>query len=250
MTQLDFFDWLIKVEDLVTSAIASCHPRGWNENHITYSWLKNLQDNLGSVTVRGLGAPFSVAWDAYKVDGRLEAQYGDVAVLVEMRFTKRRSLSGVAFLEAKRFYSTDYRQLDWKQLTKQSSTTANHRLLLYDTHPVPHQQWALACHWPWLPYHVASTRAVAVPTTHALSLRSRTRKVHALGVPFAFQLCTRYLRGLDLDHSSSLVRDVALGAVGGIRFLFVATVAAAQEREPRPERVRINGRRYIPLRGE
>lgn len=248
--QMRYFDWLIKVEELVTAAIDGCHPRDWKEDLITSSWLKSLRDNLPSVSIQGLGSHFAVAWDAYKANGMLEQQYGDVAVLVELRFAKRKSLRGVAFLEAKRSYPSGYRALKWKQLAKQSAAISNHRLLLYDNQPIQHQEWAVACCPPWHPWPFVDTRALVAPTTHALSLRSRTRKLHALGVPLGLQLCTRYLRGLDLDYSQRLASDVARGVLGGIRFLLVASVSAAEDIEPTQQRWRVSTQRYDPLPAE
>lgn len=250
VTQLQYFDWLIKVEELITTAIASCHPRDWKEDLITYSWLKSLRDNIPSVSIQGFTSPFAVAWDAYKANRKLEQQYGDIAVLVELRFGKRKSLRGVAFLEAKRSYPAGYQALKWAQLAKQSAAVNNHRLLLYNDRLILLQEWAVACCPPWCPWPLVDTRAVAAPTRHALSLRSRSRKLHGLGVPLSFQLCTRYLRGLDLEYSQSLVSDVERGVAGGIRFLLVASVSAAEGIEPLLQRWRVNRRRYDALRTE
>lgn len=181
MTQMQYFDWLIKVEKLITAAIAGCHPRDWKEDLISSAWLKSLRDKLPTVSIHGLGSPFAVAWDAYKADGMLERQHGDIAVLVELRFSNGKSLRGVAFLEAKRSYPSGYRKLEWRQLEKQSTAISNHRLLLYDNQPIRHQEWAVACCPPWHPGPFVDTRAVATPTTHALSFRSRSRKLHTLG---------------------------------------------------------------------
>jgi len=244
MTQVQYFEWLIKVEELITAAIDGCHPRDWKEDLISSAWLKSLRDTLPTVSIQGFGSPFAVAWDAYKANGILEQQHGDIAVLVELRFANKKFLRGVAFLEAKRSYKKGYRALKWRQLEKLSTGISNHRLLLYDYQPISFNEWMVAFHTPWHPWLLRNTRAIAAPTIHALSFRSKTRKLHTLGVPLGIQMCTRYLCGLDLDYSSTLVHDVERGVLGGIRFLLVVSVSLVDGVEPTLQRWRINNQHY------
>jgi len=247
MTQTHYLNWLTKVDALITAAIAGCYPRDWKEDLISYAWLKRLRDTLPTVSISGLGIPFAVAWDAYKVNGILEQQHGDIAVLVELRFSNKKLLRGVAFLEAKRSYKMGYRALKWSQLVKQSTAISNHRLLLYDYQPVRFNHWSVASQRPWYPLELRNTHAIAVPTIHALCFRAKSRKLHSLGVPLGLQLCTRYLCGLDLDHSPMLVRAVEHGVTGGIRFLLVTSVSVGNDIEPTLQRWQVNSQHYSIL---
>lgn len=82
MKNLEFYDWLKDVEDVVSSSVRSCYPRAWDENHISYTWLQNVTQNFREVTITDIPSHFSMAWDAYKVNGSLEREHGDIAVLV------------------------------------------------------------------------------------------------------------------------------------------------------------------------
>ncbi|MBO9999976.1 MAG: hypothetical protein J7641_13440 [Cyanobacteria bacterium SID2] len=192
-----------------------------------------------------------MAWDAYKADGDLEEEHGDIAILVRLAFSKQKTLIGVAFLEAKRNYgSSGYKKLNWKQLEYQSSQVSNHQVLLYDDRPTNDcimnllkQGYCQLCFSK--PYQ--STQAIVVPTPHVLAFRRRIRKINLLGLPLAYKLCCRYLQGLDLDFSSQLVSAVKAGVVGRIKYLLVAHVVREGDGEPTIQNIEINREHYRRL---
>lgn len=251
MKKLKFYDWLKEVEDVVSSSVRSCNPRAWNEDHISYTWLQGVTQNFRDATITDIPSRFSMAWDAYKADGALEEDHGDIAILVRLTFPKRKSLTGIAFLEAKRSYtSSEYKKLNWNQLEYQSSKVSNHQVLLYDDQPTDACVMNLLkqgyCHLCFsMPYQ--STQAIVVPTPHVLALRSRTRDINSLGLPLAYKLCCRYLQGLDLDFSSQLVSAVQAGAVAGVKYLLVAHVVQEDAGEPTTQSIEINREHYRRL---
>ena len=252
MKKLEFYDWLNEVEHVVSSSIRSCSPRAWNEDHISYTWLRDVTQNFRDVTITDIRSRFSMAWDAYKADGDLEEDHGDVAILVRLTFPKKKSLTGVAFLEAKRSYaiSTYYEKLKWSQLEQQSSKVSNHQVLLYDDQPTSACIMNLLkqgyCH-PCFSMPYQSTQAIVVPTPHVLALRSRTKGINSLGLPLAYKLCCRYLQGLDLDFSSQLVSAVQAGVADGVKYLLVAHVVQADAGETTTQSIEINREHYKRL---
>ena len=192
---------LYKTEKALSSLVASCYPRDWNEDFITRSMLRLLL----SQTQAGLfssGMPFRVAWDAFKVSGKLEYSGGDVLILVRVSFPGGRELTGYAFLEAKRIYPNGtYQELSSSQLTRQIGHHPAHMLLLYDQQPQP----VMSSHCSCGPcgcekaFALNSTAVIVVPAPHAVSLASKARGVSNFGYSFVGQLCLRYFRGLDLD---------------------------------------------------
>ncbi|HEY9628318.1 MAG TPA: hypothetical protein V6C84_13540 [Coleofasciculaceae cyanobacterium] len=251
MKKLKFYDWLKEVEDVVSSSVRSCNPRAWNEDHISYTWLRNVTQNFRDVTITDIPSRFSMAWDAYKADGALEEEHGDIAILVRLTFPTQKSLTGVAFLEAKRSYSSSgYKKLNWNQLKYQSSKVSNHQVLLYDDQQTDACVMNLLkqgyCHLCFsMPYQF--TQAIVVPTPHVLALRSRTKAINSLGLPLAYKLCCRYLQGLDLDFSSQLVSAVQAGVVDGVKYLLVAHVFQEDDREPTTQSIEINREHYSSL---
>ncbi|BAU42141.1 hypothetical protein [Leptolyngbya sp. O-77] len=240
MKRLEFFIWLKEVQDNISSSISGCSPRAWNEDHISYTWLQNITSTFSKVLITGTSSHFSIAWDAYKAEGAFEEDNGDIAVLVRLTFPERKTLTGVAFLEAKRSYSeakrsyskSRYRKLKWSQLEYQSSLVSNHRVLLYDKEPIKDCIANLVKQG----YSLGSAQnlfqevnAVVVPTPHVLALRSRAKNLSAMGLPLAYQLCCRYLQGLDLDFSSQLVSAVRAGVASGVKYLLVVHVVQENE---------------------
>lgn len=251
MKKLKFYDWLKEVEAVVSSSVRSCSPRAWNEDHISYTWLQGITQNFRDVTITDVPSHFSMAWDAYKADGALEEDYGDIAILVKLSFPKQKSLAGVAFLEAKRNYGgSGYKKLNWQQLECQSLKVSNHQVLLYDDQPTNACMMNLLkqgyCHLCFsMPYQ--ATQAIVVPTPHVLAISSRTRDINSLGLPLAYKLCCRYLQGLDLDFSSQLVSAVQAGVVGGVKYLLVAHVVQEGAGEPTTQSIEINREHYRRL---
>lgn len=241
LPSLPFDCWLAAVEDAISAPIASCVPRDWNEDYITRRWLQNVTAAVGAVEVTGAGAGFAVKWDAYKVTtkatGAGEENFGDVAVLVRLTLPSGRATEGVGFLEAKRIYSeTDrYDSIKWDQLKRHLDHTTPHRVLLYDVKHIheapatlPAQAYCSDCNGH--PY--TDVRAAALPTAHVLAQHVRTRQLHESSVPLGYQLCCRYLRGLDLDPTVKLVAAVKRGVPGGVAYLLVVDVAEGPDRQP------------------
>lgn len=232
-TAMSFYEWFSNIENLIANAISGCHPRGWDENHISFSWLSAITSSLHNTKVTDIPMPFVVNWDAYKASGTLERDHGDIAILVRLAFTQSNSVSGVGFLEAKRIYpSGEYTALDWPQLKYQSPLTTNHRLLLYDNQHISSavdnllaQGFCRQC----FPESFTRMLAATIPSQHAIALNRRDRELHNLCLPLSYQICCRYLRGFDLDYTPSLVQAVENGAIPSVKYLLIASIAIGSE---------------------
>lgn len=216
------------VDNTIRSAISSCHPRSWNENHITYTWLERLR----AATPR-ISFPHSkkvrVLWDAYKMGGQLEEDNGDVAFLVKVTFPNGNTLSGVAFLEAKRIYDNGrYDALKWEQLKNMTDHSSHHHLLLYDfqEQSIPHPlSWGCCLEGHcYCDGDENKAIGIVVPTFHALAYEEKNRSIATLGYRLSEQILLRYFRGLDLNFDLNLVENVVAGVTGGVQYLAVAHV--------------------------
>jgi len=223
--------WIAEVDEAITSAIEECYERAWVEDVITYRWLQVVTSRFRHVTIADLEAPFTVSWDAYKATSSNEYKYGDIVIIVQFRFTidgKMVSTTGVGAMEAKRLDrdALTYSHLRWDQLERQAANIAVHRVLLYDFDNIEaaelnvHAQ-GFCRHAPAAPYQ--RTHAVTVVTQHVLAAKTKSREVASLGVPLGYQLCTRYLRGFDLEYGLDPAEFLE-SIPGGPSFLIVASV--------------------------
>lgn len=224
---------LFSVDDIIRSAISSCHPRSWNEDHITYTWLERLRAAAPRISFPD-NPGVRVLWDAYKMDGKLEKDNGDVAFLVKVTFPNRNTLSGVAFLEAKRIYDSGrYEALKWAQLKHMTDHSSHHHLLLYDFQEQKIQQplsWGCclggSC---FCDVNENGSIGIVVPTFHALAYEEKSRSLATIGHRLSEQIILRYFRGLDLNFDQLLVEKVMAGVAGGVKYLAVAHVVLSDE---------------------
>lgn len=224
---------LCAVDNTIRSAISSCYPRSWNEDHITYTWLEKLRGATPKIFVPN-SPRIRVLWDAYKMDGKLEEDNGDVAFLIKVTFPNQNTLSGVAFLEAKRIYDSGrYDALKWAQLKHMTDHSSHHHLLLYDfqeqeiQHPLT---WGCCFGGPcFCDADENKAIGIVVPTFHALAYEEKSRSLTTIGYRLSEQIMLRYFRGLDLNFDQTLVENVIAGVAGGIKYLAVAHVILSKE---------------------
>lgn len=166
---------LHKANKVIRDSIISCYPRAWDENHITHKWLSSLRDHTSKISYAS-HYRINVIWDAFKLNGTLERNNGDIAFIVKITFQNEKSLSGVAFLEAKRIYenSGKYDALDWSQLKRITQNSPYHHLLLYDfeEQELPNALLCSCCCWN---DHSDSKNGIGiiVPTSHALTYKEK-----------------------------------------------------------------------------
>lgn len=258
MISTRYYRRLYQIEHLISDTVKSCYPRAWEENHISYSWMEALK-RLTGIVIDDPPTRFSVAWDAYKADGGLEEEQGDIVFLVRVSFAHAGHCEGVAFLEAKRAYQNGaYQKVNWEQLRHQCARSANHRLLLYDFEAsadvVRNMVSQSACYHDWYPHCVPAAfnrcHAFTGPTQHALALNAKNRTLSTICYPLSYQIVSRYLRGLDLDYTPNLVKAVRNGVVGGIRFIFVAHTALGGDIQPSVQSLELQFEGFSPVNAD
>lgn len=249
--------YLNTVEKLVRESVSRAHPRSWNENYVTYSIAEAFQRQLRMCSIEGLSKPMQVHWDAFKLNGNLENDHGDLAVLVRYHSGDSAVMEGVGFLEAKRVYpnSGAYDAIKWPQLEHQARKTRYASLLLYETSQVSDFSDNIVFQ-PFTPRRASTnleapfSYAVVVQTSIALQLRSKDRSLHKYSIPLSHQICARYLRCLDLDFDADTVRSIkgyANSDFSGPHYLLVATVSVADTDSEGIDVEVINGDTYTPL---
>lgn len=123
---------------VIESAIArkATQDHRWREDHITLSWLEDLQDS--NVLSRPRIGSLHVELAAWKLSGQIETQLGDVAVLARIRYPETSNhYEAGAFLEAKRSDPAApfrYSHFDERQYLRVSGSLA-HRYLFYRREP-------------------------------------------------------------------------------------------------------------------
>jgi hypothetical protein len=245
MKKLSFSGWLARTERVIAGALAEILPRDWDENDATKSWMRALRRDVSEVEIIDLGRPYAVAWDTVKLKGKAENFYGDIGILVRMRYPNGVQTEGVGFIEAKRIYASGrYQELKSDQLQRMLKAVPHHRLGLYEQSPIEEAAYGLAGHGVLLDPESYSTErsrwysvvAAVVPTAVALYMdNNRRADLHPPCLPLSYQLCARYLGGYDLDYAPKLTVIVRNGGAGAPSWLLIADVRMGGETTPSTE---------------
>ena len=132
--------WLKDVNSRVQAAIIQCFKNasigGWQENHITTEVIEAI--STAGTDLSWSNCPQRAQWQAYKLSGHYETDYGDIAILVKVWLTPSKYVEGVAFYEAKKQYfkngvATGFRALKADQLSKITRNTSASQVILYDS---------------------------------------------------------------------------------------------------------------------
>jgi hypothetical protein len=137
---MKYLDWMNKANSNINNALIDCfnnhHIDGWSENHITTQVLESIE-NLG-LEFDWEDKPQKVKWEGFKLKGKSETSFGDIAVIVKVWITSDRFIEGVAFYEAKRqFFDSKWKakgfaSIKQDQLSRISAKTHASNVLLYD----------------------------------------------------------------------------------------------------------------------
>lgn len=199
-------EWLVKSNELSQALLHQCRTAPgkdyWNENVISAGLLWCLEKIGRDITWKGHAQ--RTVWESYKLAGKPEQNYGDIAVFVTVWLKEDVSLEGVAFYEAKRQYfdggkATGFKMLEAKQLSKISKATAASHVLLYD-HDGEETGIATAVPTPFIRELLRARDAKGLSTPFA-------QELHGYGLPWVQRLGNN-LRGFDLDFSEDAVRKV------------------------------------------
>jgi hypothetical protein len=100
---MDKEQFLIDVESIIESQVKNSYPRHWDEDAITHSMLREFETLLANVTITDLSPDvLKINWQAFKFEGEPHYKFGDIALLVNIKYQDGDTIEGVAFIEAKK----------------------------------------------------------------------------------------------------------------------------------------------------
>src|SRR5690606_1984238 len=101
---------------------------------ITLKLLSELNVALSSIELEGEDYRRTVEWESYKLRGKYETNFGDIAIVVNINYRDGTHLDGVAFLEAKRrdWRKTTFSAMNDIQLKRVLLNAPRAHYLLYD----------------------------------------------------------------------------------------------------------------------
>ncbi len=198
------------LEQVFTQICNGSYPFDWDENHITYQLMKELRRIFSNRRIHFNSWSKIVNWRSFKNRGKLEAAYGDIALLVTVQFSSGETLKGVVNIEAKRDNDSSYfESMDIAQLNRIWTNAPYSHLLLY-THKANDLQIKFPDERTWRSHMWIS------PINTARQLLQQTKqsdnwKVLRTSLPFTMFLTSRIFWGFDLDFREELVKDIEDG---------------------------------------
>jgi hypothetical protein len=223
-------DYQLELESLVNETVRSCdNLNEWEEDHITLQIIRNLHKKVSHASQLVAEHELKVEWSAYR---QKKKSWGDLGVLVNIRYSDGSELKGGAILEAKKRArsSIGFDAIKSIQLDSVETNARHAMLLLYDYDKITH--FALE---PFLgdlrrPYRPAPlttfTHAAVSPISIARKTGWRDQSLYRSCLPFSYQLCFRYFSGLDLDVDQGLIEVLeGRAALGSPKYLLVFSIA-------------------------
>lgn len=245
------------LEEEIRSSIKPSWPYSWDEDFITLTLLQNLRDNLKNIELIGKDYRQHVHWEAYKLRGKYETNFGDVCLNVKIHYKDGTHLEGAAFLEAKRrdWRKTSFGAMNWHQLNRVLKNAPRSQYLLYDYEDITSFRNPIGFMSELEPYYsrrhmplsvTATTRAVCVPLNIAKATGYKDTLLYRYATPLSFMLTSRYFQGQDLEFDETSL-GIAAGFVkkfGLPKFIFEIHISE-EGAEPQIDSHRINNDEYI-----
>ncbi|TFH41046.1 MAG: hypothetical protein E4G96_06330 [Chrysiogenales bacterium] len=207
-----------ELESVVYTSVRESYPKTWDADIITASLFSGIKKILHGKRILTPGNAIQSRWRIYRHVGNQENAFCDTALIVQVSYHDGQIVRGVAFHDTaeKDPSKNTFSRLNKTRMKKIASVGPHSRIILYDYDPVTGMAFPSTAEsiigsnphsWnAWMPY----THAVAVPTVLALALDSKSTGLYKAALPLTYQICYRYLYGLDLDHSKP-ASDIASG---------------------------------------
>lgn len=140
MIEINKNDWMINAHKAIVKELSDSflnqQQDSWSENYITTRMLIAL---LGfGQNIKWTSMPQRIKWDSFKLKGKTETEFGDIAFVMKIMLTSELFLEGVVFYEAKRQYYDEqcnplgFKSIKQEQLTRIQEITSASNILLYD----------------------------------------------------------------------------------------------------------------------
>lgn len=199
-----------QLETTFRSICTGAYPNEWDENHNSFTLMKELRDIFSNHPIQFQNWSKIVDWQSFKNCGKQEKEYGDIALIVNIQFSSGETLKGVAHIEAKRsFQSGNFESMDLQQLLRLKSNAPYSHLLLY-SHKMQELQLKFPDESTWHSHMWMS------PINTALQLLSQTSvndnwKALRTSFPFTMFLTSGIFWGLHLDFREEVYNDIING---------------------------------------
>lgn len=206
-----------ELESIVYTDIRENYPGNWNSETMTRSLFSDMKRLFHDRIIRTPGNVIKSSWRLQRLKNDQDGILGDIAVIVQISYHDGQIVRGAAFLDTaeKDAGKNTFSSLNKNRIKKLLSIAPHAGILLYDYDPIcgmafPSTVESIIGSHPhswnsWMPF----THAVAVPANLVLPLDNKTTGLYKISLPLSYQLCYRYLYGLDLDYSVTALETAA-----------------------------------------
>lgn len=199
---MDNSEFIGKFEKIINEEIHLANPRYWDEDSITHSLLKKLEQEFHSLELEIEGEnTLRIDWQSYKAKGTIENKLGDILLIVDYQDEENEhSLIGVSSLEAKRRYEGvgSFDAIKFVQLERITDNIPLSKLLLYDYEDNSNFHMALDL----------KTKIVTIPAKICTTLGKKNLSLYNFSLPLSLQFANRYFRALDLDFNENIIKKI------------------------------------------
>ncbi|MBN1495171.1 MAG: hypothetical protein JXA07_00280 [Spirochaetes bacterium] len=207
----------MELESLIYTVISAQYPVNWDSGAVTRSLFSGMKQLFDNKIIRTPGNAIQTSWRIKRLKTDPEKILGDIAFLVQIAYHDGQVVRGAALLDTalKDPGKNTFSSLNKNRIKKLTSTASHASLLLYDYDPIcgmafPSTVESIIGSHPhtwnsWMPYTYAAT----VPAGLMMSIDNKTTGLYKISLPLSYQLCYRYLYGLDLDHSVASLETAA-----------------------------------------
>lgn len=231
-----------ELESLLYSCITEKFQNNWNSERITRSLFSSLKQLFHGKTVHTPGDTIKTAWHLLELKDNSESVFGDFALVVQISYHDGQNARGVVFYDTaeKDAGKNIFPNLHKNNYRRLLSVSPHSQLLLYDYDAItgmafPSTAESVIGNQPhswnnWITY----THAVSIPANLALTLDIKTTGLYKVALPLSYQICYRYLYGLDLDYNTAAL-ETATGiksVKGNPRYLVFLAVSHGGSEPP------------------
>ena len=205
-------------EKIFFDNIQSNYPEGYDENHIAYCILNEIRKKMAHMEVDSYPGRISLDWRPWKLKGKFEKNFGDIAILFNIRDNDGLEIQGVSFLEAKKRYreSGNFDAVKEDQLIRIYKNAPHAMMLFYDfwliedfiKYQSPYTCFPFRLYrnfmrsGPWtelVPPMAKATHSVTTPIHLDKQVGIYDPTLYRYSTPFSTQIIFRYLNGFDLE---------------------------------------------------
>ena len=204
-----------EIENMLFTLTKNSYPEKWNTEFCTELLLKNLHNILHNKKIEVPGDTLHISCQPYKLKGESEKYLGDLAFIVTNSYYDQDIIEGVSYysIACKDQNKNSFSKIRKDHLKRLNSSAHHALLLLFDYDNItglafPASPEAIIGHQPynwkqWAPF----TNCAVVQNCTAIELNEKNSSLYKFGIPFSYQICHRYLFGLDLDYSNIAIES-------------------------------------------